>query len=221
MKDLRINVRLNSEVTKETLAGKDYDEIFVATGAAERKLDIPGLDGKNVSYAIGALTAGNTAGASVLVIGGGLTGCEIAYDLAKKGKRVTVIEITDTILNAFGLSAANYNMLMELMDYYKVTVLKNASLVKYENGKATVKVTVKNAPNAANRAKMQFALGPEGMPSIVELPVDSIVVSAGYTSNTALYEQIKGDHVHLIGDAKNPTNVMDAIWAAYETAMTI
>ena len=35
------------------------------------------------------------------------------------------------------------------------------------------------------------------------------------------YEKIKADNVHLIGDAKQPTNVMDAIWVAYESAMTI
>lgn len=40
-------------------------------------------------------------------------------------------------------------------------------------------------------------------------------------SDNTLYEQIKGDHVHLIGDAKQPANVMDAIWSAYEVAMKL
>ena len=35
---------------------------------------------------------------------------------------------------------------------------------------------------------------------------------------TELYEKIKGEHTYLIGDAKRPTNVMDAIWAAYDIA---
>lgn len=221
MKDLKVNIHLNSEVTKEFIDNADYDEIFVATGATERKLDVPGLEGDNVHYAIESLLNDDVRGDNVLVIGGGLTGCEIAYNLSRKGKKVTIIEVSDTILNAFGLAAANYNMLVELLDYYKVKVIKNASLEKYENNVATIKVKTKNYPNIANRAKQYFALGLEGIDSLIKLPADSIVVSVGYNSNKGLYEQIKGDNVYLIGDAKKPANVMEAIWAAYEIAMNI
>ena len=129
--------------------------------------------------------------------------------------------MTETILNAFGLSAANYNMLMEILDYYKVKVIKNAVVEEFRDGKAIVAETVKNYPNVANRAKLMFALGPQGMKVKHEIPADHIVVSVGYLPDDRLYEQIKGDHVYLIGDAKRPTNVMDAIWAAYEIAKDI
>ena len=128
------------------------------------------------------------------------------------------MEMTETILNAFGLSAANYNMLMELLDYYKVNVIKNAVVESYKDGVATVIETQKNYPNAANRAKRMFAVGPQGIKVKHEIPADHIVVSVGYIPNQSLYEKIKGEHVYLIGDAKQPTNIMDAIWAAYETA---
>ena len=159
------------------------------------------------------------AGEHVLVVGGGLTGCEIAYMLAKGGKKVTVVEMSETILNAFGLSAANYNMLMELLDYYKVKVIKNAVVEQYEDGVATVVETEKNYPNAANRAKRMFALGVQGMEVRHEIQADHIVVSVGYVPENTLYEKIKSENVHLIGDAKQPTNIMDAIWEAYEVAM--
>jgi 2-enoate reductase len=221
MENLRINIHLNTEATKEFIDQNQYDEIFVATGAKERKLDIPGLDGENVTYAIETFRNSWIKGDKVLVIGGGLTGCEIAYELSRQGKKVTIVELTETILNAFGLAAANYNMLMEILDYYKVKVIKNASLVKYEDGIATIKAVVKNYPNIANRARLMFAVGPDGFPTTINLPIDHIVVSVGYNSDNNLYESIKGDHVYLIGDAKKPTNVMEAIWAAYETALNI
>ena len=157
----------------------------------------------------------------MVVVGGGLTGCEIAYMLGREGKKVTLVEMTETILNAFGLSAANYNMLMELLDHYQVKVIKNAVVESYENGTAVVVETEKNYPNTANRAKRMFALGPQGMKVKHEIPADHVVVSVGYIPENSLYEKIRGDHVHLIGDAKQPTNIMDAIWAAYETAMNL
>ena len=221
MKDLPIQVHMNTEVTEDMTKG--YDEIFVATGAKERKLEIPGFDSPHVTYAFETLRDGSIQidGENVLIIGGGLTGCEIAYMFAREGKKVTIVEMTETILNAFGLSAANYNMLMEILEYYKVKVIKNAVVQEFRDGKAIVEETVKNYPNVANRAKLMFALGPQGMKVKHEIPTDHIVVSIGYLPDDILYEQIKGDHVYLIGDAKRPTNVMDAIWAAYEIAKDI
>lgn len=219
MKDLDVHVHLNTEVTEEMTKG--YDEIFVATGAKERRLDTPGFDAANVTYAVDTLLREKIEGENIVVVGGGLTGCEIAYMLGKEGKKVTVVEMTETILNAFGLSAANYNMLMELLDHYKVNVIKNAVVESFENGTAVVVETEKNYPNAANRAKRMFALGPQGMKVKHEIPADHVVVSVGYIPENSLYEKIKGDHVYLIGDAKQPTNIMDAIWAAYETAMKL
>lgn len=219
MADLPIRVHMNTEVTEDMATG--YDEVFVATGSKERKLQTPGFDSPNVTYAIETLKSDEIKGDRVLIVGGGLTGCEIAYQLGKEGKNVTIVEMAETILNAFGLSAANYNMLMELLDYYKVRVIKNAVVESYQDGMATVIETEKNYPNAANRAKRMFALGPQGLKVKHEIPADHIVVSVGYISENSLYEKIKGDHVYLIGDAKQPTNVMEAVWAAYETAMNV
>lgn len=224
MRDLPVAVHLNSEVTAETVRAGGYGEVFVATGASERRLNIPGFDSPSVTYAketLYSLAEKPLEGESVLIVGGGLTGCELAYNFGRQGKRVTVVEMTETILNAFGLSAANYNMLMELLDHYHVNVIKNAVVKSYENGVATVVETVKNYPNAANRAKLMFAVGPQGIPAVHKIPADHIVVSAGYVSDAALYEQIKNDRVHLIGDAKTPGNVMESIWSAYEAAREV
>lgn len=219
MSDTGVRIHLGEEAAEATIAG--YDAVFVATGAKERRLDTPGFDSPNVTYAVDTLLGKDIQGEAVIVVGGGLTGCEIAYDLSKKGKKVTLIEMTETILNAFGLSAANYNMLMELLDHYKVDVMKNTIVESYQDGIATVIETQKNYPNNANRAKRMFALGPQGMKVKHEIRADHIVVSVGYLSDNILYEKIKGENVYLIGDAKQPTNIMDAIWAAYETAMHI
>lgn len=218
IESLNVTLHMNSEITKADLDTLAYDELFIATGAHERVLEVPGLTTQNTSYAANALLDDNIKGDNILIIGGGLTGCELAYMLAKDGKKVTLIEITETILNVYGLAAANYNMLMELMDLYQVSVIKNAVLKSYENGIATIIETIKNYPNIANRAKLMFAVGADGIPKEIKIPVDHIIISIGYQSNDSLYQEMKSPHTYVIGDAKKPANVMEAIWAAYEIA---
>jgi 2-enoate reductase len=220
--DLGVNVHLNEKFTEEMLSSANYDEIFVATGANERRLSEPFLQGDNVLYATKALLSQDLVkGDSVLIIGGGLTGCEIAYDLARKGKKVVIVEMTESIINSLGLSAANYNMLIDLLEFYKIRVFLDSKVVDYDGKTATILQTVKNTPNVAGRAKMRYMLGPGGMETRHQAAADSIVVSIGYISNNSLHQQIKKENVYLIGDAKKPTNVMESVWQAYEIAVRI
>jgi 2-enoate reductase len=204
------------------LSSVTYDEIFIATGSSERRLSETFLLRNNIHYAVEALTSPHlVTGENIVVIGGGLTGCEIAYDLGRKGKKVTIVEMTDSIINSQGLSAANYNMLMDLLEYYKVRVFVNSKIVGYDGKTATISQTVKNTPNVAGRAKMRYMLSPEGMEAKHEAAADSIVLSIGYISDNSLYQQIKSNNVHLIGDARKPANVMSAVWQAYEIAVKL
>lgn len=219
MEKTGVNVHLNSEVTKDMVEG--YDEVFVATGASERKLSTPGFDAPNVTYAIDTLLNTKIEGENVLIVGGGLTGVEIAIDLAKEGKKVTIVEMAETILNAKNLSAANYNMLLEMIDYYKIKVMKRSVVESYADGVAKVKSHEINDTNCNGRAIRMVMLGAEGADHMHDVKADHIVVSVGYKANQSLYEEIKNDHVYLIGDAEKPTNIMDAIWKAYEIAMNL
>lgn len=221
MNDLGVNIHFHTEVTKELLEELKYDAAFIATGAKERKLSIPGFNSEKVTYAVDTLLNKKITGNNIVVVGGGLTGIEIACELGRKGKKVTVVEAADTILNSFGLSAANYNMLMEMLDYYQINVMKSSKVTKFEDGIAHVTTMVKNYPNIANRAKIPFAVGEAGIPEKAEIKADQIIVSVGYISDNELYEEIKDDHVYLIGDADRPENVMKAIWDAYDAARNI
>lgn len=198
---------------------KDYDEIIVSTGAKERQLDTPGFDDAAVSYAIDTLLNKKIENKNVVIIGGGLTGIEIAYQSALNGCHVTVVETMDQILNVENMNADNYNMLMDIIDYYHIDVIKNAVVTQYKDGMATVEITSTNVPNINGRAA-SISL-PGVRKTIKEIPADHIIVSVGYTSNRELYNTIKGEHVYLLGDAKKPANLMSAIWDAYEIAMKL
>lgn len=217
IKDTGVHVLFHTEFKPEDRA--NYDEVFVATGAHERKLNTPGFDSPHVRYAVDVLTHQNIENQNVVIIGGGLTGCELAYDLARRNKKVTIVEALPEILNVEGLSAANYNCLKELLRFYHVDVLKYSTVKKYENGKAFVETTSLNVPNINDRAMVMSLQGVHK--TMQEIPVDTIIVSVGYMADQDLYNQIKDEHVHLLGDAVHPGNLMSAIWGAYTTALHI
>ncbi|MBQ5390362.1 MAG: FAD-dependent oxidoreductase, partial [Clostridia bacterium] len=86
---LPIEVKLNAKVTD--IASLDADEVVVATGAKANKLPVPGAD-KGIE-AIDYLLGNKTVGENVVIVGGGLTGCEIAYDLYLQGKKPVIVEM--------------------------------------------------------------------------------------------------------------------------------
>lgn len=218
VKDAGVNVLLHTEFLPEDK--EKYDVVFVATGAKEKRLDhIPGFDSSNVRYAVDVLDHQDIKNQNVVIIGGGLTGCELAYDLARKNKKVSVIEALPTIMNVEGLAAPNYNMLIELMEHYHVDIYKNASVKSYEKGHLNFEVTTTNVPNINNRARMMSLMGVHHIPKSIQ--ADTVVVSVGYTSDQSLYESIKGENVILLGDAVHPGNLMTAIWGAYTAALNI
>ncbi len=84
---LGVSVQLSKEATPEDVVGERADEVIVATGGLPMIPEIPGLGGKNVVTAVEALTGEEEAGEEVVIIGGGMVGCETAEFLAGKGKK--------------------------------------------------------------------------------------------------------------------------------------
>jgi 2-enoate reductase len=55
------------------------------------------------------------------------------------------------------------------------------------------------------------------------LPADGIVLAVGLEPEKGLYETLRGQipNLYLIGDARNPQNVLNAVWDAYEIGRMI
>jgi len=149
-----------------------------------------------------ALLETKPIGDKVVIIGGGLTGVEIAYSLTKdKGKQVEILEMLPDILQVKGLNASNKMMLENLVLSHNIGVHTNTKVI------------------AITSKGVQF----EENGNTVELNADTIITSIGYISDKSLYEAIKdcGAEVNLIGDSSKVSNLMGAIWDAYEIAMAI
>lgn len=89
---LPIDIRLNTEVTDELVAEVRPDAIIAAVGADPWALPIPGADSARVVFG-SELKADTKLGQKVVVIGGGLIGCEEGIHLAREGHVVVILEM--------------------------------------------------------------------------------------------------------------------------------
>ena len=186
-----IEIKLNTPITD--VASLDADEIIVATGAVARKLPIKGaeLGIEAIDYLLGKQPVGE----NVVIIGGGLTGCEIAYELSLEGKKPTIIEMKNDLIVSNKICLANTSY---LRDYFK----HNNTPVYLESSVSEIRsdgVTVKQKDGSTEK-----------------IPCDSVIISAGY-----LPAPVATKGVHVVGDAKSVGSLRTVIWQAWDVAMKL
>ena len=96
---------------------KDFDDVIVASGAEANRPRIPGLE-KSIEAC--DYLYGKEVGDKVIIIGGGLSGCEIAYDLFKKGKTPIIVEMKNDLIAMKGVCLANSSFLRDFFELNKV-----------------------------------------------------------------------------------------------------
>ena len=189
---LNIEVKYNSEITnlKDIVA----DEIVIATGSKPKKLPISGVE-KTIE-AIDYLN-GKEVGENVVIIGGGLSGCEIAYELFLKGKHPIIVEAQNDLMIANGLCLANSSYLRDYFKYKNVPVYLESRVLEIKDGSVLIEDKDKNK---------------------VEIKADSVITAIGY--NPAPIAK-PSKHVHIVGDALSVGNLRTVVWRAWEVAEKI
>jgi 2,4-dienoyl-CoA reductase-like NADH-dependent reductase (Old Yellow Enzyme family) len=87
------DLRLNTEATPALAAELEPDAIIAAVGAEPLIPHIPGIGRENVFKAEELYIDPEKAGKKVVILGGGLVGCELAVYLGDLGKNVTILEM--------------------------------------------------------------------------------------------------------------------------------
>ena len=188
-----IEIKLNSEISD--IGTIKADEVIIATGAKPRV--IHGLEGFEKSVeACEYLLNEKSVGDKVVVVGGGLTGCEIAYDLFLKGKQPTIVEMKNDLIAVPGVCLANSSFLRDFFKLHAVPVHLETTVQKINDHS----VVVKHKDN-----------------SIEEIPCDSVIMSIGYNPDPL----IKNRKYPLVGDCKHVGNLRDVIWNAWDVAMKL
>ena len=191
VKKAGISVKLNTEI--KDASSLKADKVVVATGAKPRRLNIPGVRRaiEATDYLLGA-----PVGEDVVIIGGGLTGCEIAYDLILKGKRPAIVEMKNDLIAVRGVCLANSSYLRDYFKFKKTPVYLESRVTNIGEKEVTV-------------------LTGEGKE--IKLKADSVITSVGYVPTP-----IEGAKKSLtVGDASGVGNLRTVIWRARKVGMKL
>ncbi|MBO5417888.1 MAG: FAD-dependent oxidoreductase [Clostridia bacterium] len=193
IKKYPIEVHLNTEVKDVKALGAD--EVIIATGAVANRLPIKG--GELGIQAVDYLLGKKPVGENVVVVGGGLTGCEIAYDLYLQGKKPVIIEMQNDLIVSDKICLANTSFLRDFFNANKVPVYLETR---------TEEINEKGVVAVSKDGKR------------IELPADNVILSVGYKPAPLAK---KGKNVHVIGDASKVGNLRTVIWQAWDVAMKL
>lgn len=186
-----VKVHLGKKVTKEDILRMNADAVVLATGVNPAKLPLEGAE--RAVQAIDVLKGAKT-GKNVVVIGGGSIGCETAEFLAKKGKKVAVVEMLPTLAANTGKTAQTI-----LLGHLKGNGVKLYTECKVE------KI---NPDKVICRDKNS---------NTVELKADSVVLAIGNRPETSLYDSLKDEvkEIYNIGDSNGGGIIPNAVYEGY------
>ncbi len=195
-----VKIVLNTPVTKEIVEKEKPDVLFVANGAAPIIPKMEGIDGKNVILAENVYGNEAKVGKKVVVLGGGLVGCETAAHLAREGREVVVIELKDDIAK-------------EAEIFYQTAV-------KVEFRDRNVKAAVNTAVESITENGV-YVKGKDGVQSFIE--ADTVVLALGYRAKEDLFIELcnSAPVVNRIGDCRHAGKVTYAVNDAYYMALDI
>jgi len=202
MEKLGVDIRYNTELTKEMVEEGKPDAVVVATGSHQFVPPFPGRDLDFVKPAVEMLNGEFYIEGKIAVIGGGLVGGETANHLATHGNQVTIIEMLPEIV-----AEEPSNMkkaMMESFNEYGVD-LRPGSAVQTINEDHTITVKVGDE---------EQKLG----------PFDYVVTAVGLKANAGLINgALDGicDEVVYCGGALQQGNALDAIRQGFEAGYSI
>jgi 2-enoate reductase len=199
---LGVTLKLQTEASAALIAREKPDAVIVATGSLTSVPNIPGIGGANVVNCTDVLLGKKKTGRNVVVLGGGLIGCEAALWLAQKGKKVTIIEMLPELMTgSLSVPRMNRFMLIDMLALNKVKVLTGVRAVEI----------IENGVNIADKKARK------------SIKADTVVLATGLKPDAALAGKLNGrfPRVYNIGDCRDPRNILGAIWDGYEVGRTV
>lgn len=202
LKKSDVEIHLNTEISENDPVFQDTDLIVMATGANELVPPIPGIEGDNVVGVSDAhMNWDLVKGKNIVVCGGGLSGCECAYELAKEqGMSVTVVEMADQVLN--GVFTINSDSLLRKMAGYDITIKTSSRVTKITDEGVYIE----------SDGKEEF------------LPADTVISAFGLRPNAEIANAVRAKYpkkTWVIGDCETIGNIGNAVRGGYYAAMSL
>jgi len=200
IRNSKVKVEYNTQATKELVHKLKPDVVVIATGSVPVVPDVPGIDKPNVRIATTLLKNRQETGQNVIIVGGGLVGCETGLYLAQKGKNVTIIDMLPEVAQDV-IFMSKFSLLQALSD----------KGIKTQGGLKLKEVTDKGI------------LVEDVNGNIKELNCDTVVISTGLRGDDTLYNELldEVDEIYKIGDCVKARMFIDASQEAFQVARDI
>ena len=218
LKSLGVTRILGKEVDSKIIRDFSPDVVVLATGGISHVPDIPGIDGPKVlsssklrsslRKALRSLGARSLerltklwmpVGKSVVIIGGGVQGCQLAEFLIKRGRKVTIVETADKI--GEGLLAEDPFRLLPWLSQKGAAMLTGVTYEKITDDGLVIR----------NSEGERVSLRADSI--VVALPLDP-APDPGPLARAAA-------DTHRIGDCREPGFMHDAIADGFRVATII
>ena len=188
-----VNVRLMKEATAEEILRGNYDKVVLASGSDSLMPPIDGIENAVASSEV--LLGKGKPGKQVVVIGGGLVGCETAAYVKESAEQVTIVEMLDDILLLANHCRNNDQALRAMLAKRGVNIVAHARVKKITSDSVIYEKDGKT----------------------LTIPCDTVVIAAGYKSRNALEKELDGKvkSLSVVGDAVSPRKIMASVHEAY------
>lgn len=191
---LGVDIRLNTEITADSPELDEADKIIIAVGASAIIPPIQGINGPNVIEVMDAHIGDQSRiGNKVVIVGGGLSGCDCAIDLAMEGKDVTIIEMLERLVpTAKFPTVISVN---EKIAQYGVTPLTGSKAMDFTETGVRI----------------------ESEEGETEINADTVIIAIGTKPNDKLAKSIldKYPNAQAIGDCTTVAQIGEAVRAGY------
>lgn len=194
-----LEIRLDTEVTEDLIRAEKPDVIIAACGSEPVTPPIPGLDRPIVHHITDLYRKHLSIGKKVVVIGGGLAGCEEGLGLAWEGHDVTIVEMKDGL--AKDAPYIHWRHLLTKLNESVHSYCSARVLSVEENG-----------------VKIVDAEGTEQL-----LEADTVLVAAGMRGTSERFDSWHelADEVIVVGDCRKASKILEAMRTGYCAGMTI
>ncbi len=198
-RDAGVEIRLNTEVNAAYVENEKPDALIIAVGSVPFIPKIKGIDGDNVVIVNNYYREKNKVGDTVVVLGGGLAGCECAVHLGMEGKKVELVEMLDKL--APDCNVRQRPLLLEQVDKYVNVHLKYRGLEVTSDG--------------------VLCEDENGQKQLV--PGGSVICAVGQRSRTDVVNELRdtAPWVSVIGDASRVSTITNAVYWGYHAALDI
>lgn len=194
MKDLNVDIRMNTPLTKEIVESEKPDTVIIACGGSALVPPIPGIDGPNVYTAEDVLLGKVATGDDVVICGGGEVGVETAAAVAFRcNGKVSVVEMLPDVFPSLQFRKLFHEYEIDKYTSTKVKEIKEDQVIAEKDG------------------------------NTFSIPAKTVVLAFGYKPNNQLAEELRGicDDIQVIGGSVKTSTALDATADAFNAVLEI